>query len=753
MREDDVYPCQFPVSDDIVHEFGLDKINQETRWRPQINPLRVSASLDISLILTLHREARYLKRTLASLTAAAQYARHKHAHLRLELVVVLDNSDEPTRRVLTSEPFDVFESHQIIAVSHGSLAKSRNSGTQAARGKYVMTCDADDLISFNMIAGLYATAEENAGEAAVFPEFLMGFGDTSFLCRYYDSKYLPAWAFLDRHPYISRLLLPVEYARSHPYRDSDHKSGFAYEDWWFNCELVADGVQIVIAPDTTLYYRQRPGTLSRDAAATAARVIHATRLYEPRTFVAAAGRWEEIVQGAEWTPPPPSDVARAFFENPTTELAAHYANQIDPAIRFDREKAGACFTNLGPPSPAGLAYYKACHLTLQQDYTDIFIFPNMQENEHYFADLLTGLYTQSIGKRFLVLTGETPSLPANLEHLPPNTDFIDLFSTCHGDKNTIDLVAYRLVEAVGMSARIHVGSCAFTHRLLGKYNRTLADQLYYYRRSYTTHIADGKPWVFDRDFEILSEFLDSLHLIVCDHQAIIDADHNRLALAPERWACLRPACPLPEKKWTPAKRSAEKPLRLLWFAPLSPESRPQLIQPIFETLQTLGVRVTFDIYGRRPCREFDAAPCEIDLPQTTNEACRYMGAKLTLKDVDIDEYDAFVCAPLSTHAPKIILEAMACGLPVIASDTHALSEIIETGRSGWLVASTGKDDADSLSYAHCILDLVNCGERLHQISITARETVERRHNPDLFDEVLRSLFAGPSINPLKNARQ
>lgn len=53
--------------------------------------------------------------------------------------------------------------------------------------------------------------------------------------------------------------------------------------------------------------------------------------------------------------------------------------------------------------------------------------------------------------------------------------------------------------------------------------------------------------------------------------------------------------------------------------------------------------------------------------------------------------DLFLFASLQEGLPVAIMEAMACGLPVIASDIRGNSDLIDAGRGGWLVDATDVD--------------------------------------------------------------
>ncbi len=92
--------------------------------------------------------------------------------------------------------------------------------------------------------------------------------------------------------------------------------------------------------------------------------------------------------------------------------------------------------------------------------------------------------------------------------------------------------------------------------------------------------------------------------------------------------------------------------------------------------------------------------------------------------------DAFVLPSRSEAFPNGVIEAMAAGLPVIASATGGLLDLIETGKTGLLVPP---DNAQAL--ADAIASLVLSPGRAAALGASAREEVTRRYS---FDRMVRS---------------
>ena len=204
-----------------------------------------------SIILNIHCEAVFLRRTLLSLDEAVRFAQSKG--LRLELVAVLDRTDDATREVLSTLDLGSYQSVQIIDVDYGSLGLSRNAGIERARGDYVFTADADDLVSYNYFHDIYAEARRLGPEALYFPEYVFLFGEAAVICHYSGLDRVSPMTFVDKQPYISRVCAHRDTFGRIPYADVRLSRGSAYEDWHFNAEAVGAGLNVYTVEGRILF--------------------------------------------------------------------------------------------------------------------------------------------------------------------------------------------------------------------------------------------------------------------------------------------------------------------------------------------------------------------------------------------------------------------------------------------------------------------------------------------------------------------
>ena len=87
----------------------------------------------------------------------------------------------------------------------------------------------------------------------------------------------------------------------------------------------------------------------------------------------------------------------------------------------------------------------------------------------------------------------------------------------------------------------------------------------------------------------------------------------------------------------------------------------------------------------------------------------------------LSDIDVFVLPSLAEGISNTILEAMSCGLPVIATDVGGNSELVTNKRSGLLVTS-----ADSSALANTLYQLVTDPELCESLGQAGRDEIERR---------------------------
>jgi len=105
--------------------------------------------------------------------------------------------------------------------------------------------------------------------------------------------------------------------------------------------------------------------------------------------------------------------------------------------------------------------------------------------------------------------------------------------------------------------------------------------------------------------------------------------------------------------------------------------------------------------------------------------------------------DLFVLPSASEGLPNALLEAMAAGLPAIATSVGGVPEVIEHEVTGLLVPPS-----EPVALSKAILSLLNDEELRHRLARAGRERVVRHFNFDRLMDVLKTLYAELSDSAL-----
>jgi glycosyltransferase involved in cell wall biosynthesis len=97
--------------------------------------------------------------------------------------------------------------------------------------------------------------------------------------------------------------------------------------------------------------------------------------------------------------------------------------------------------------------------------------------------------------------------------------------------------------------------------------------------------------------------------------------------------------------------------------------------------------------------------------------------------------DIFLLTSDFEGTPNVVLEAMACGLPVVAANVGDVSQLVMDGQTGFLVE---RDNEDEL--ARRVLWLIENPPERRQFSRNARERVVQNFSENQLKENLLSIY-------------
>ncbi len=173
----------------------------------------------------------------------------------------------------------------------------------------------------------------------------------------------------------------------------------------------------------------------------------------------------------------------------------------------------------------------------------------------------------------------------------------------------------------------------------------------------------------------------------------IEVIHNGVDLS--RFSASGRACP-------------NRPFRLLYVGNWSPRKGVDLISPIMQELGE-GFELVYTADRR-------GADSRYRLPPNCRNLGRLSGNALVAA---YREADALLFPSRLEGLPITVLEAMACGLPVIATNASSLPEVVEHGASGFLCPP---DDVGA--FVHAARQLALDAGRWRNLRQAARERIE-----------------------------
>jgi colanic acid/amylovoran biosynthesis glycosyltransferase len=166
---------------------------------------------------------------------------------------------------------------------------------------------------------------------------------------------------------------------------------------------------------------------------------------------------------------------------------------------------------------------------------------------------------------------------------------------------------------------------------------------------------------------------------------------------------------------------SSQPVKLLYVGRLAAEKGVPVLLRSLISLKNDGHRFHLTLLGDGP--ERTALEMEVKENGLT-EMVHFAGfaSQETVRDT-LQNSDVFILPSFAEGVPVSLMEAMACGVPVIGTNVGGVTELIEHGVSGMVVAPS-----DDVALQNAILSYIKHPELRETIRITARNTIESNFN-------------------------
>jgi glycosyltransferase involved in cell wall biosynthesis len=181
-----------------------------------------------------------------------------------------------------------------------------------------------------------------------------------------------------------------------------------------------------------------------------------------------------------------------------------------------------------------------------------------------------------------------------------------------------------------------------------------------------------------------------------------------------------------------APRRAGEPLRVAYVGRLDPIKNPVALVRAVADLRDEGVACELVLLGEGAERsKLERLIAE----RGVGDAVRLLGYVSTPSQV-LAQSHLLVQPSLSEGLSLALVEAMGCALPVISSRVGGSPEVIDDGRTGWLLNSAGTADiAAAIRTAERL-----SGDELAAIGRAARLSVEERFDPARYVATIEALY-------------
>ncbi|MBI5194537.1 MAG: glycosyltransferase [Nitrospirae bacterium] len=723
--------------------------------------------INVSVVVTAHHEGRLAHHTMRSLFISVKDAKEKG--LSTEIIVVMDRPDENTL-----DYFSKYDDSEITAVSvdFGDLGLSRNYGGNISSGKYIFFLDSDNLFGKEWLYKTFRYLEDSDKEIIVHPEYQILFESKDAVWHQLST--------LDPNFFLEDLIefnywdavcaLKKETLSKYPYESTTQTPGFGYEDWYFNCQTIADGIEHHVVPETVHFRREKKSGSLLEFTKQSHRVIRPSKLFE-YTHFSGLIQQERNSKNREI----PSKSLRLT----KTEILKNYSREyavlsmrlldslspklyrfmartrkriktklsfkhglpdwlitewkavhaFDPQIFPDEKIIGDLPVFSIPRSRLGRYYLELCKL-YGEGVSHVFLVPWLKRGG---SDLETLNYIEALdkyklGNRAVVISTDDIDSPW-AERLPAGTGFIEFGKICSDlSPDEKEKLLTRLLLQTAPHA-VHNINSNLGYRIFVKYGKALQNISNLYLNLFCADFTEeGK--MLGYSFQYFPDCFDYVTAVAFDNQAFIDNLCEIYAFDRKKLYVHYHPIKLTQTTYRKKKSPDKTTLDILWAGRIDRQKRPDLLTGIAGACKDLPLN--FHVYGDSL---LDVDVYTRELKKLKNVT--YYGAFNGLHSLPAELYDLYLYTSQWDGLPNVLLEAISLGLPIIASNVGGVGELIIPDKTGYLIEPY--DDVDV--YVNCLKNILSDRTQLNYISNNAYELVKSRHSWDKFAEELRR-FSG-----------
>jgi colanic acid/amylovoran biosynthesis glycosyltransferase len=235
------------------------------------------------------------------------------------------------------------------------------------------------------------------------------------------------------------------------------------------------------------------------------------------------------------------------------------------------------------------------------------------------------------------------------------------------------------------------------------------------------HVAHLRPYA-----ERLPEVMRQATVVHCVSEALV-REAGDFGLDPAKARVIRPAVdPQAFMPQSPNGGPAGDALRILMVGGLRWEKGHEYALEAIRRLTDDGVRVQFELVGDPPESAITTSGERARILHTVDDLG--LEAHVTLRGGAgpdrvcrlLAGSDVLLHASVAEGIPNVVLEAMACGIPVVATDVGGVSEVVTDGVEGFVVGPR-----DPAGLAQALRRLAGDPSLRARMGVAGRERIER----------------------------
>lgn len=602
---------------------------------------------------------------------------HAQTFTNFEVIVVDDGSTDAA----SIEKLEAIKradfSGRIIHQKNQGVSAARNTGLKQARGKYTICLDSDDMLDPTFIEKCTVVLETNPDLSLVSTHQDM-FGVVNELFR--KNPYDPITLYED-----NMIITAAQFKRSAWKTTGGYKSGIGYEDWEFWINLAENGYWGQVLPEPLFKYRTSMQSRYVEDKDVHWRNIQAIRSLHSKFKL----KVKQLV------------------------LKRQYLKQvIDPTSAWVNLGSRADYAQTtGQPNILVTVPW----MTFGGAETLIYNY-GLEVKDAYAMHFITGLKSEHEWEyKFKEITPNVYHL-ANLFDDPAL--YIEFIS---------NYIETRYIDV------LHIIHNGFTFDMLPELKRR------HPKLKVVVTLFNDRVEYFDQSIKAAA-YIDAFstdNQAVAKHYAEALPDPKPVTVVPNGINCYEKfSTDLFNRETERAKLGlSEDDLAIFFVGRLSEEKNPDVFLKAAKMLLTdeASAKLKFFMIGDGPMRHQVEAMVKV-----LGENVMYLGYH---DQAQVARYlsaaDIFVLPSSIEGFPLSILEAMAMRLAVIASAVGAVPDIIESGKTGFVVApGSAQEIADIIRELHAK------PKQLASIKAAARRQVENKYSNTILGENYKQLYRG-----------